>query len=129
MVFGSLLKMNNMYQFSLAAFKKLFNRALDTRPNIPQIDQKLEKLSDTLIRMSYAEIARSLFKADRLTYGLHFVHGVYSHLFGRNEWEFFNGNSAASTEFNGRMPSWISADRKEIFGMFCNTFGSLTNQM
>ena len=129
MVFGSLLKMNNMYQFSLAAFKKLFNRALDTRPNIPQIDQKLMKLSDTLIRMSYAEIARSLFKADRLTYGLHFVHGVYSNLFGRNEWEFFNGNSAASTEFNGRMPSWISADRKEIFGMFCNTFGSLANQM
>jgi len=32
MVFGDLLKMNNMYQFSLAAFIKLFNRALDTKP-------------------------------------------------------------------------------------------------
>ena len=32
MVFGDLLKMNNMYQFSLAAFIKLFNRALDSRP-------------------------------------------------------------------------------------------------
>ena len=32
MVFGDLLKMNNMYQFSLSAFIKLFNRALETRP-------------------------------------------------------------------------------------------------
>jgi len=32
MVFGDLMKMNNMYQFSLASFIKLFNRALQTKP-------------------------------------------------------------------------------------------------
>lgn len=32
MVFGDLNKINNMYQFSLASFIKLFNRALETRP-------------------------------------------------------------------------------------------------
>ena len=32
MVFGDLIKMNNMYQFSLASFIKLFNRALNTKP-------------------------------------------------------------------------------------------------
>ena len=37
MVFGDLLKMNNMYQFSLAAFIKLFNRALDTKPQAASI--------------------------------------------------------------------------------------------
>lgn len=27
------------------------------------------------------------------------------------------------------MPAWVSPDRKEIFGMFTNTFGSLVNQL
>ena len=41
MVFGDLLKMNNMYQFSLSAFIKLFNRALETRPQAGSTEQKL----------------------------------------------------------------------------------------
>lgn len=32
MIFGDLLKMNNMYQFSLSQFIKLFNRSFETRP-------------------------------------------------------------------------------------------------
>lgn len=87
----------------------------------------MQKLSNSLIKLSYAEIGRSLFKADRLTYSLHFVKGVYPKLFGPNEWEFFNGISSASTDSHQRMPQWVAPDRKEIFGMFCNTFGSLAN--
>lgn len=129
MVFGDLLKMNNMYQFSLAAFIKLFNRALETKPQAASVVEKLDKLSNSLIRLSYAEIGRSLFKADRLTYSLHFVKGVYPKLFGANEWEFFNGISSVGTESHTRMPEWVNGDRKEIFGMFSNTFGALVNQL
>ena len=50
-------------------------------------------------------------------------------MFGPNEWEFFNGISAVGTESHSRMPDWIPPDRKEIFGMFCNTFGALVNQI
>ena len=32
MVIGDLIKINNMYQFSLASFIKLFKRALETKP-------------------------------------------------------------------------------------------------
>jgi dynein heavy chain 2 len=32
MVFGALIKLNNMYQFSLASFVKLFTRSLETKP-------------------------------------------------------------------------------------------------
>ena len=127
MVFGDLLKMNNMYQFSLAAFIKLFNRALDSRPQAANTEQKLQKLSNSLIKLSFAEIGRSLFKADRLTYSLHFVKGVFANLFGPNEWEFFNGISAAATDSHTRMPAWIAPDRKELFGMFSNSFGALVN--
>lgn len=41
MVIGDLLKMNNMYQFSLAAFVKLFTRSLETKPEAKSTEDKL----------------------------------------------------------------------------------------
>jgi len=81
MVFGDMIKTNNMYQFSLASFINLFNRALNTRPQAPNVEQKLDKLSNSLVRLSYSEIGRSLFKADRLTYSMHFVKGIFPEMF------------------------------------------------
>ena len=40
MVFGDLLKMDNMYQFSLASFIKLFNKALMTKPQAANTEGK-----------------------------------------------------------------------------------------
>jgi dynein heavy chain 2 len=91
MVFGDLIKMNNMYQFSLASFIKLFTRSLETRPQASSTSEKLVHLSNSLIKLCFSEIGRSLFKSDRLTYSLHFVKGVHPNLFAKNEWEFFTG--------------------------------------
>jgi dynein heavy chain 2, cytosolic len=129
MVFGDLIKMNNMYQFSLASFIKLFKRALEIRPQAANTQQKLEILSDSLIKLCYSEIGRSLFKADRLTYSIHFIKGVYPKLFQPNEWEFFNGSAVTSSESQIRLPRWAQPDRKEIFGMYCNTFGQILNEL
>lgn len=85
-----------MYQFSLGSFIKLFKRSLETKPQANSTEEKLTYLSNSLIKLCYSEIGRSLFKVDRLTYGLHFVKGVYPNLFGRNEWEFFTGIVVAS---------------------------------
>jgi len=46
-------------------------------------------------------------------------------MFGQGEWDFFNGRTSATTESAFRLPRWASQDRKEIFAMFCNTFGNL----
>ena len=46
----------------------------------------------------FFDVARSLFKVDRLTYSLHFVRCVYPELFQPNEWEFFSGSVVASAE-------------------------------
>lgn len=70
MVIGDLIKINNMYQFSLASFVKLFKRSLETRPQANSTEEKLGMLSASLIRLVFSEIGRSLFKADRLTYSL-----------------------------------------------------------
>ena len=114
--------MNNMYQFSLQSFIKLFNRALETRPQAASTEEKLQILSNNLVRLSFSEIARSMFKADRLTYSLHFVRGVFPHLFQKNEFEFFTGVATAGGEVRVRVPKWIAPDRKEIFSMFSSTF-------
>jgi dynein heavy chain 2 len=77
MVFGDLIKLNTMYQFSLSSFIKLFNKALNLKPQAANTEQKLQMLSNSLIRICFSEIGRSLFKADRLTYSMHFVKGVF----------------------------------------------------
>jgi len=77
MVFGDLIKLNTMYQYSLSSFIKLFNKALSLRPQAANTEQKLIMLSNSLIRICFSEIGRSLFKADRLTYSMHFIKGVF----------------------------------------------------
>lgn len=75
--------------------------------------------------MVYSEVGRSLFKADRLTYSLHFVKGVYPNLFGKNEWDFFSGTIVANTDSHISLPRWATKDRKEIFSMFANSFSHI----
>ena len=70
-----------------------------------------------------------MFKADRLTYSLHFVKGVYPNLIGKNEWEFFSGTVVTSHESQYQLPKWANRDRKEAFAMFCNTFPHLVGQL
>ena len=121
MVIEDLIKVNNMYQFSLAAFIVMFKKALESKPSASSTDEKLKLLSDTLIKLVFFEIGRSLFKDDRLTYALHFVKGIFPSLFEENEWEFFIGTVVAPTESSQSFPRWATPDRKAIF----NSFGSL----
>ena len=120
MVIGDLIKINNMYQFSLAAFIKLFKRALETRPQANSTEEKLNYLSNSLIKLIFSEIGRSLFKADRLTYSLHFVKGVFPNLFGKGEWEFFSGSALPGNDTGAQLPRWANKDRKEIFSMYAS---------
>jgi dynein heavy chain 2, cytosolic len=128
MVFGDLIKMNNMYQFSLASFIKLFTRSLETKPQASSTEEKLNYLSNSLIKLCFSEIGRSLFKADRLTYSLHFVKGVFPNLFGKNEWEFFTGQVLGSGS-QVQLPRWLPKDRQEAFEHLAATFPHLIPQL
>ena len=85
---------------------KQFKKALESKPTATNMDEKLNLLTDTLIKLILFEIGRSLFKQDRLTYGLHFVHGINPELFGDNEWEFFIGTSVLGGESGQNLPQW-----------------------
>lgn len=65
----------------------------------------------SLIKLSFSEVGRALFKADRLTYSMHFCKGIYPDQFQKNEWEFFMGLAMTDSNQNARMPRWISSDR------------------
>lgn len=82
-----------------------------------------------MIKLTFSETGRSLFKKDRLTYSLHFVKGVFPQLFAKNEWEFFSGASIIESRSNARLPNWASKDRAEIFGMFATTHQMLVQQL
>jgi dynein heavy chain 2 len=125
MVIEDLIKVNNMYQFSLASFIVKFKKALASKPSASSTDEKLKLLSDTLIKLVFFEIGTSLFKDDRLTYGLHFVHGIYPKLFQEGEWEFFNGTAVATSDSSQQLPRWSTPDRKSMFNSFASLFPKL----
>lgn len=128
MVVGDLMKINNMYQFSLASFVKLFKRSLETKPEANSTEEKLNALSNSLIKLCFSEIGRSLFKSDRLTYSLHFVKGIFPHLFGKNEWEFFTGQIVGA-ESQSPAPNWVPKDRQEAFRLLVGSQPILANQL
>ena len=60
--------------------------------------QKLEIAAVQLYKIIFNSIASSLFKSDRLMFGIHLVHGIFPDLFQAQEWEFLLGMSAVSLE-------------------------------
>ena len=129
MVIEDLAKINNMYQFSLASFIKLFKKALESKPSASSVDEKIRMLSDTLIKFVFFEIGRSLFKSDRLIYGMHFVNGIFPKLFQENEWEFFIGTAVSLSESSQEFPRWSTPDRKQMFNSFTSLFPKLVRTL
>lgn len=54
--------------------------------------------------------------------------GVYPHLFGKNEWEFFTG-AVLGTGAQIRPPGWLPKDRHEALGNFAGAFPTLLPQL
>lgn len=62
--------------------------------------------------------SRSLFKADRLTFAMHFVHGMYPDQWGKGEWEGFlgllvDGGGGGDEGGGGGAPGWVAEDRRQ----------------
>ena len=116
-VIKNLSKLDNMYQFSLASFLRLFQRALQNKQDSGSTELRIRTLTSSLLSLLYEYICQSLFKADRLTFALHLVHGIQPHLFKENEWGMFTGqlvNQAGLRRLESTrdlVPSWIPPER------------------
>jgi len=85
-VMTDLQKINNMYRFSLALYLRLFKKCLDFQSQtskfslknysnsyLDKLEEKLEGCTNSLYRIVFDHIGTSLFKKDRLMFGLHIV--------------------------------------------------------
>lgn len=109
--------LNHMYQFSLGLFLRQFNQALSTAPSCPDIASRISALGSELVTILFAYVSRSVFKADRLTFGMHVARTLSPHLFGANAWEAFLGLVAADPGSSAaqQRPAWV---REEQAGAF-----------
>ncbi|KAK3100036.1 hypothetical protein FSP39_013759 [Pinctada imbricata] len=127
-VISDLAKINNMYRFSLSAFLRLFQRALHTKQDGSGTDHRIRALNQRLQMLVYEYVCRSLFKADRLMFALHMVHGMKPDMFDENEWEAFTGVLVADIKGDsGRMPSWIDQDRQQAVANLKSNLPKLYN--
>eukprot|EP00118_Oscarella_pearsei_P021037 m.233847 g.233847 ORF g.233847 m.233847 type:complete len:1441 (+) comp40100_c0_seq20:9031-13353(+) len=132
-VITDLAKMNNMYRFSLAAFLRLFQRALKTKQESTTTDLRIQFLISTLQTLVYEYVCRSLFKADRLMFALHLAHGMHPELFADQEWEAFTGQIVSDVlrrqesmkSLKESLPSWIDLERVPSVNLLKTVFKSL----
>lgn len=122
----ALKTVNYMYQFDLPTFLSLFNQTLQGSGSSDDVDQRLSILVTILKRNIFNYVGRSLFKADRLTFGMHLVHGMNPEMFKEGEWEFFVGLAVASSQ-NAQIqhPDWLPPDRKPALERLAATFPAL----
>ncbi|XP_064157010.1 dynein cytoplasmic 2 heavy chain 1 isoform X2 [Anguilla rostrata] len=132
-VITDLSKINNMYRFSLAAFLRIFQRALQSKKESEGTEARIVSLEACLKTTVYEYVCRSLFKAHRLMFALHFVKGMHPQLFQENEWDAFTGLIVGDTvrktdsqqPSREQIPSWIDQERLGAVAMFKNTFPAL----
>ncbi|XP_054724974.1 LOW QUALITY PROTEIN: cytoplasmic dynein 2 heavy chain 1-like [Uloborus diversus] len=125
-----LRKLNNMYCFSLTSFFNLFHSTLEAPMSTRSSGNKIQDLIKTLQNITYESVSRSLFKADRLTFALHLVHGIFPRLFEEQEWEAFTGILLTETKFDpeelkASLPGWLEEDRALSVALLKATFPQL----
>lgn len=60
----------------------------------------------SLYQIVYNNIASSLFKNDRLSFGLYLLKGVKPELINDKEWDFFTGSVPPVLEMKVNLPKW-----------------------
>ncbi|CAE8588983.1 unnamed protein product, partial [Polarella glacialis] len=102
---------DHMYRFSLESFMILFNKVLNLQMSADSTEEKLGQLGNQLKIIVLFYISRSIFKADRLTFGIHMIRGIMPEKFEPYEWEIFQGAYIPPSQPSSGPPAWCPADR------------------
>jgi dynein heavy chain 2 len=117
-----LSSMDHMYRVSLEAFMTLFTKVLNLQITADNVEEKLRQFGNQLKIMVLFYISRSLFKQDRLAFGLHFVRGIMPEKFEPNEWELFQGAFIPPSEIASPPPAWCPPDRIQALQLLRSAF-------
>eukprot|EP00727_Mastigamoeba_balamuthi_P008592 m51a1_g4355 putative cytoplasmic dynein 2 heavy chain 1 (4311) ;mRNA; f:228679-242475 len=114
-VMQDLGKVNHMYRFSLGSFLPLFDRAMSDATVVSAMDvnKRIDSIVQCLKTNVLSYVSRSLFKADRLMFGMHLAHVMTPALFQPKEWELFTGQlvSGIADVKPDKIPQWVPKDR------------------
>ena len=132
-VIQGMSNLNNMYQFSLASFLRLFHRALESKQDVGSTELRIQALTSVLRSLVYSNVCRSLFKADCLMFALHLVHKVHPEHFRDKEWEAFTGvlvtdmfrRQESMMQIYETIPSWCSREQALPISHLRSNFPSL----
>ena len=114
--------LNHMYQFSLNSFIALFKSALAESAPSPDLDRRIDMLSHALLRLVFAHVSRSIFNADRLTFGMHFARHLAKERADADSWNFYFGLDAGDAATRGgAVPRWVP---QEVSGRYANLVGA-----
>ena len=100
---------NHMYRFSLSTFLKLFNRSLSHRAVSDGVAARVQALSATLLELVVQYVGRSIFKADRLSFGMYLAHKLEK-MCPAEEWSYFLGQVLQQSRQSTPVPSWVPSD-------------------
>jgi len=125
-----------MYRFSLASFLRLFQHALQNK-DVGNTDLRIRALTMTLQTLVYEYVCRLLFKADRLMFAMHLVHGMHPSLFQDLEWEAFIGQlvpemfrrQESIKKMRDGLPSWCDSERTLAVNQLQANFPTLYNNL
>jgi len=109
---------NHMYQFSLAAFLTLFRRTLKHDYDCDDDDERIKMFTPDLEKRVLFYVGRGLYKADRLMWAVHLVHGMHEDIFGEGEWSVLMGDVIDTDTDGGEpygFPAWATEDRHSAF--------------
>ena len=109
-------EVNRMYQYSLADFLAIFEVTLSRGRADDTVTKKIETLSLHLAQQSLLFVSMGLFKADRVQFAAHVVHGVFPERFPEPLWAAFIGATIGDVEAVGsQLPAWAPVTSKAAF--------------
>jgi dynein heavy chain 2 len=119
---SELKNVNNMYQFSLESYLRIFNKAfkVDNTPS-DNPEARVKSLVLTLEKLVYHYVCRSIFKADRHMFAIHLIHELKPKLFQPKEWEVFLGSVVQDIDPGQQVPNWVNSDRAEAYKLLTVT--------
>jgi len=126
-----LKRLNHMYQFSLPGFLALFRASLASPEGVGQgPEARIRALCLDLQRRTFQYVARSLFKADRLTFALHLAKALAPGEFGEDEWRVFTRKAVQGGGMGASMsvPGWVPADRMADMILLASSLPSLMQE-
>ncbi|KAJ3197037.1 Cytoplasmic dynein 2 heavy chain 1 [Irineochytrium annulatum] len=132
-VVSDLQKLNNMYQFSLSSFLRLFEEALRCEGSASKdgTDLRIKLLTSALEKLTFRYISRSLFNADRQMFALYLIHELHEHLFEAREWSLFTGQALAGDidEKKVDIPIWMPSERRAHYGLLLMSLPNFCHAM